>query len=113
MLIKEIREGRWKARQESLLSTPPLLLPPALAPAEAVRSLLSGKGSLPLEEDEGERRMRGRGGAPWCKAQLAQLASVALQMPVTLPGGNLWLSSQLCCPGSAGELCCLWKGWEQ
>lgn len=77
MLIKEIREGRWKARHESLLSTPPLLLPPALAPAEAIRSLLSGKGSLPLEEDEGERRMRRRGGAPWCKARAAGSAGIS------------------------------------
>lgn len=34
---------------------------------------------------------------------LAQLAWLALQMPVTLPGGNLWLSSQLCLPWLCGR----------
>lgn len=27
MLLKEIREGRWKTRQDSPISTPPLLFP--------------------------------------------------------------------------------------
>lgn len=74
---------------------------PDFHPSSAVPSALRDEEEEEGDEEEEEGDEEPLGAEP---ELLAQLASLALQMPVTLPGGSLWLSSQLCC---------LWKGWEQ
>lgn len=71
MLIKQIRERRWKARDESLLSTPSLLFPLLWLQQEPSDPFCQEKGHWLWRQ-----RMRRRGGAPWCKAQAAGSAGV-------------------------------------
>ena len=58
------------------------------------------------EEEEEEREEREPFGAK--PDPLARLASVVLQTPTELQGGNVWLGARrLCRLGYAGEMCCL------
>lgn len=75
MLIKEIREGMWKA--SGLPDFHPLCWSLCPDSRRNHQVLLSGEGPLLLEEDEEERRVRRRGGAPWCGARAAGSAGAA------------------------------------
>lgn len=77
MLIKQIREGRWKPVTAPRF--PPLLCWSLCSDSRRNhRVLLSGKGPLLLEEEDEEgRRIRRRGGVPWCGARAAGSAGMA------------------------------------